>query len=243
MLIHIVFGIHMQTDECGAIRWFLSSMDRKDISRSAAENIIYCFNVEKNSNKWAWTTEVRSVPDNKQISPKLFSIHMMSKPNENGHCMYAHLPKLKKPVPLFVLFRALGVISDKRICEYILLNCDFERMDGEKGKMEMMRNMLYMLKASIIESNSIKTQEEAFDYIMKQVMYNPYNQVSQADGQKKKREYTETAIHDDFLPHCETKQQKLYFIGYMIYKLFKTKMGILKESDRDSHINKRIDTT
>ena len=73
-------------------------------------------------------------------------------------------------------------------------------------------------------------------------MYNPYNQVSQAEGQRKKREYTESAIHDDFLPHCETKQQKLYFIGYMVFKLFKTKMGIIKESDRDSHVNKRIDT-
>ena len=236
-----------KTDECtfDTGGYFIINGSEKTVlsQERAAENIIYCFNVEKNSNKWAWTTEVRSVPDNKQISPKLFSIHMMSKSNENGHCMYAQLPKLKKPIPLLILFRALGVISDKRICEYVLLNCDFERADGEKGKIEMLHNMLYMLKASIIESNSIKTQEEAFDYIMKQVMYNPYNQVSQAEGQRKKREYTESAIHDDFLPHCETKQQKLYFIGYMVYKLFKTKMGIIKESDRDSHINKRIDTT
>ena len=236
-----------KTDECAFDTggYFIINGSEKTVlsQERAAENIIYCFNVEKNSNKWAWTTEVRSVPDNKQISPKLFSIHMMSKSNENGHCMYAQLPKLKKPIPLFILFRALGVISDKRICEYILLNCDFERADGEKGKIEMLRNMLYMLKASIIESNFIKTEEEAFDYIMKQVMYNPYNQVSQAEGQRKKREYTESAIHDDFLPHCETKQQKLYFIGYMVFKLFKTKMGIIKESDRDSHINKRIDTT
>ena len=235
-----------KTDECDFDTggYFIINGSEKTVlsQERAAENIIYCFNVEKNSNKWAWTTEVRSVPDNKQISPKLFSIHMMSKANENGHCMYAQLPKLKKPIPLFILFRALGIISDRRICEYILLNCDFERMDREKGKTEMLRNMLYMLKASIIESNSIKTQEEAFDYIMKQVMYNPYNQVSQAEGQRKKREYTENAIHDDFLPHCETKQQKLYFIGYMVFKLFKTKMGIIKESDRDSHINKRIDT-
>lgn len=236
-----------KTDECAFDTggYFIINGSEKTVlsQERAAENIIYCFNVEKNSNKWAWTTEVRSVPDNKQISPKLFSINMMSKSNENGHCMYAQLPKLKKPIPLFILFRALGVISDKHICEYVLLNCDFERMDGEKGKTEMLRNMLYMLKASIIESNSIKTQEEAFEYIMKQVMYNPYNQVSQAEGQKRKREYTESAINDDFLPHCETKQQKLYFIGYMVFKLFKTKLGIIKESDRDSHINKRIDTT
>ena len=240
------------TDECkfDTGGYFIINGSEKTVlsQERAAENIVYCFDVKKNSNKWCWISEVRSVPDNKQISPKLFSVMMMSKANENGRCIYAQLPKLKKPIPLFVLFRALGVISDKSICEYILLNCDIQRLENEdtelsKQTRDMGRNMLYMLKASIIESNTIHTQEEAFDYIMKQVMYNPYNQVSQAEGLKKKREYTKGAIHDDFLPHCQTKEQKLYFLGYMVSKMFKTKMGILKESDRDSHINKRIDTT
>lgn len=240
------------SDECAFDTggYFIINGSEKTVlsQERAAENIVYCFDVKKNSNKWSWTSEVRSVPDNKQISPKLFSVVMMSKPNENGRCIYAQLPKLKKPVPLFILFRALGVISDKKICEYILLNCEFQRTDDEgsepvKETREMVKAMLYMLKASIIESNTINTQEDAFEHIMKQVMYNPYNQISQAEGMKRKREYTKSAIYDDFLPHCETKQQKLYFLGYMVYKMFKTKMGILKESDRDSHINKRIDTT
>ena len=94
-----------KTDECAFDTggYFIINGSEKTVlsQERAAENIIYCFNVEKNSNKWAWTTEVRSVPDNKQISPKLFSIHMMSKSNENGHCMYAQLPKLKKPISAF----------------------------------------------------------------------------------------------------------------------------------------------
>ena len=98
-------------------------------------------------------------------------------------------------------------------------------MDGEKGKTDMLRNMLYMLKASIIESNSIKTQEEAFDYIMKQVMYNSYNQVSQAEGLKRKREYTQNAINDDFLPHCETKTAKTVFHWIYGVQAFQDKDG------------------
>ena len=34
----------------------------------AAENLVQCFNVEKNNNKWAWCAEIKSVPDFKCIS-------------------------------------------------------------------------------------------------------------------------------------------------------------------------------
>ena len=235
------------TDECAFDTggYFIINGSEKTVlsQERAAENIVYCFNVDKNSNKWSWTSEIRSVPDNKQISPKLFSVHMMSRSNENGHCIYAQLSKLKKPIPLFVLFRALGVISDKKICEYILLNCDYDRNIENEGSNQLMKTMLYMLKASIVESNEVKTQDDAFSYIMKHIIYNPYNQVSQSEGERKKREYTNSAIHDEFLPHCETKEQKICFLGYMVNKMLKTKIGILKETDRDSHVNKRIDTT
>jgi len=205
----------------------------------AAENIIYCFNVKKNSTKWSWVVEVRSVPDFKQISPKLISIHMASKSNEHGHCLYIQLAKLKQPIPLFVLFRALGIISDKDICRYIILDCD----KNKNGKMnEIDKNMLYMLKASIIESNTILTQEDAFNYIMKHVLFSPYN-MTESEGTKRKIEYTNTALFDDLFPHCKTKIEKIFYLGIMVNKLLKTKLGLLKESDRDSYVNKRIDTT
>ena len=209
----------------------------------AAENIVYCFNVTKNTNKWTWISEIRSVPDNKQISPKLFSVKMLGRPNENGHCIYVQLSKLKKPVPLFVLFRALGVLSDKSICQHIILaNSDTTETGDGKSSKDLVKKMYEMLKACIVECNQINTQEDAILYLMKFVMYNPYNQISPSEGQKRKREYTESAIHDEFLPHCGTRKQKIYFLGYMVNKMLKTKMGILKESDRDSHVNKRIDT-
>ena len=47
-----------------------------------------------------------------------------NKTNGFGHTIYVQLPRTKQPVPLFILFRALGIISDEEICSYIMLDCD-----------------------------------------------------------------------------------------------------------------------
>ena len=41
--------------------------------------------------------------------------------NGFGHNIYIQIPRIKQPIPLFILFRALGVIEDKTICEKIYL--------------------------------------------------------------------------------------------------------------------------
>jgi DNA-directed RNA polymerase II subunit RPB2 len=192
----------------------------------AAENQIYTFNTKKNT-KWSWISEIRSVPDFKQISPKLISIMISSKDTENGCPLYIQLPKLNHPVPLFTLFKALGVISDKQICKYITLDI--------KDK-----QILSMLKASIVDSTSILTKDEAFNYIMNNVHYTSYN--NNESNQKHKYNYTMEIITTELFPHCKTSKEKLYFLGFMTNKLLKTYIGLLPVSDRDSYVNKRIDT-
>ena len=34
------------------------------------------------------------------------------------------IPRLKQPIPLFIIFRALGIISDKEICKKIVLDIE-----------------------------------------------------------------------------------------------------------------------
>ena len=194
----------------------------------AAENQIYCFNMKKNT-KWSWLAEIRSVPDFKQISPKVITMMISAKATENGHSIYIDLPKVKQPIPLFTLFKALGVISDRKICEYILLN-----INDNEGK------FLKALKGSIVDSNSIYTQKEAFDFIMNHVQFTSYK--STTSNNDKKIAYTKEILTTELFPHCRTETEKLYMIGHMTLKLIKTSMGIISESDRDSYENKRIDT-
>ena len=140
--------------------------------------------------------------------------------------------RIKQPIPLFILFRALGVITDEEICEKILLDISAKKL----------KKMLYALKASIVESNTCITQEEAIKYMTTHVMFTPIN-MDKESGAKKKKEFTLEVLTNDLFPHCHTDKQKIYFLGYMTNKLLKCSFGWIETNDRDSYVNKRIDLT
>ena len=198
----------------------------------AAENRVYCFNVSKNNTKYNWIAEIKSVPDFKCISPKQINLMIASKNNGFGQPISVQIPRVKQPIPLFIVFRALGVISDKEACEYVLLNIDSERHQV----------MLGNLQASIIEANKHMTTEEAIRYITSYVIYTPIN-MDRETGIKKKHEFTMDVLQNDLFPHCQTTKQKIYFLGYMTNKLMQANFEWIKADDRDSYINKRVDLT
>ena len=198
----------------------------------AAENRVYCFNVSKNNNKWSWSAEIKSVPDSKCISPKQISMMISSKNTGFGNVIHIQIPRLKQPVPLFILFRALGVLSDKDICEKIILN-----MEEKKYK-----KLKYGLQGSIVEANTTLSQEDAITYLMSQVMFTPIN-MDKETGLKKKRDFTTAVLNNDLLPHCHDMTQKIYFLGYMTNKLLRCSFEWIQPDDRDSYLNKRIDLT
>ena len=198
----------------------------------AAENRVYCFNTSKNNSKWSWTAEIKSVPDFKCISPKQINVMIANKNNGFGCPIYVQIPRIKQPIALFVVFRALGVTSDKDICEYILLDIHDE----------ITKQMLESLQASIIDANSILTQEDAIKVIISNVMYTPMN-MDKETGAAKKRVFANEILHNDLFPHCQTQKQKIYFLGYMVNRLLKCSLDIAKQDDRDSYLNKRIDLT
>ena len=196
----------------------------------AAENNVMCFCVKKNNNKWSWLAEIKSVPDDKCISPKQINVMIATRNNGSGHAIYISIPRIKNPIPIFIVFRALGIISDKDICRYIMLNIN----DKEK------KRMLFSLKASIMEAEKYNNQEVSLQYIINQAMFTPINMTPE-EGIAKKKEFTENVLSNDLFPHCSEKIQKIYFLGFMINKLLRTSFGWRKTDDRDSYKNKRID--
>ncbi len=198
----------------------------------AAENRVYCFNISKNNTKYNWSAEIKSVPDFKCISPKQINMMISSKNNGFGQPICIQIPRVKQPIPLFIVFRALGVISDKEICEYILLDLDVPKY----------KIMLDNLQASIIEANKHLTKDECIRYITSYVIYTPIN-MDKDTGIKKKHEFALDVLQNDLFPHCHTIQQKIYFLGYMANKLMKANFEWIKADDRDSYVNKRVDLT
>lgn len=198
----------------------------------AAENQIYCYNLTKTSTKWSWSAEIKCIPDWKCISPKQLTLTLTDKTNSFGNSIYLHIPRLKNPIPLFIIFRAFKIITDKEICNKILL-CDNKKHN---------KKILYNLKGSIIDANNYITYESAIKYIVSNVIYTPLN-IDKETGIKRKYNFALEVLNNDIFPNCKTEIEKIHMLGYMANRLLQTSFGWLEESDRDSYINKRIDLT
>jgi DNA-directed RNA polymerase II subunit RPB2 len=198
----------------------------------AAENRVYCYNVSKNNTKYNWIAEMKSVPDFKCISPKQINVMVSSKNNGFGYAVYVQIPRIKQDIPLFIVFRAIGVITDKEICEKILLDLNVPEYK------EICNN----LQASIIEANGYLTQEECIKYITSYAMFTPIN-MDRETGAKKKMDFTMDVLNNDLFPHCHNNHQKIYFLGYMTFRILLANFNMAKPDDRDSYLNKRVDLT
>lgn len=217
--------------DCGG--YFIIKGSEKTVigQERAAENRVYCFD-GKSSTKWNWFAEIKSIPDFKCISPKQIEMMISAKNNGFGHGIFVTIPRVKNPIELFTLFRALGVSNDKEICEFILSD-----LTSETNK-----EMLNFLQASVIDANKYISKEAALKHITASVAYTPIN-MDKEKGIKKKHDFTIDVLNNDLFPHCKTQTQKLYLLGYMARKLIMVSFGWLPTDDRDSYINKRIELT
>jgi DNA-directed RNA polymerase II subunit RPB2 len=236
---------HNVTGECphDAGGYFIINGSEKTVlgQERAAENRVVCYNVAKNNNKWLWVAEIKSIPDSKCISPKQINMMVVAKQNGFGHPLVIQIPRMKQPVPLFIVFRALGVLSDREICEYIVYEINAST-GVASGNDDYKTKMLESLQASIIDANHIMTQEDAVRYFISQVIFTPIN-MDKETGAIKKREFALEVLNNDLFPHCNTTKQRIFFLGYMAHKLLRAFFEMSKQDDRDSYLNKRVDLT
>jgi DNA-directed RNA polymerase beta subunit len=123
-----------------------------------SENRPFVFRNNRNPTKEVEVIEVKSIgPDNDQV-PKNNAVKIMYHPkNPQIHLLRAAIPRIKTDIPLFILFRALGVTADLDICELILGPQD----DGAE------KDDLFdaIISESITESQDVQTQEQALAWI------------------------------------------------------------------------------
>ena len=193
---------------------------------SLANNIVY---VEKKKDKnYVYQAVIKSVSEDVTKSKRNLFVRLI-KPNNkftNGQIL-VEIPNIRKPIPLFILMRALGVISDKDIIKFCLLDLN---------KYEM---MMEMLRPSVHDVGFIYTQYTAFEYIKSFI---------QIKKEQHEEDYTirlMNIISNDFLPHLGERnfKTKAFFIGYMVKKLLFVAMNIKKETNRDNYICKRFEVS
>jgi DNA-directed RNA polymerase II subunit RPB2 len=222
-----------KSEECKYDRggYFIINGNEKVIisQEKIANNLIQVFKNPKNTTKYNYICEIRSLKESIFGIPKTVSFKFTNKDDIYDNVIKVGLPHMKSDIPIFVLFRAMGCLTDKEIIYYIIDN------DGS----DIEKDMLKILKPSIEDAIDIRTEEEALLYITKYINNN-YNYVQNED---KKIEYIKKCILNEYLNHLGTDpHKKIYFTGLMINKLLKCRMGLLPCDDRDSYLSKRVDT-
>jgi DNA-directed RNA polymerase beta subunit/intein/homing endonuclease len=149
-------------------------------------------------------------------------------------------PSLKNPIPLFVLLKALGVSTDKKLFEYIAWD-----MDDEFGKFitEILKSSFERFK-KVCRNHCINTdaEPEKFQEIIINYLKfkNPNKEVRLSHDDK--MACVRKLLDDDVLPHLgKDYSKKAKFLGYMTRKLILVQNGHMPYDDRDAYENKRVD--
>jgi DNA-directed RNA polymerase II subunit RPB2 len=190
-------------------------------------NQVYVFSKPAPS-PYSYLAEIRSAQDKGSRLASSVQIKMLSRSNErgiSGQYIRVTLPYIKQDIPIFIVFRALGIVSDRDILEHICY--DFN--DSQ---------MLELLKPCIEEAFVIQEQNVALDYIGKRG-------ATVGATQEKRIKYAKEILQKEFLPHvgtgdfCETR--KAFFFGYMVHRLLLAALERRDLDDRDHYGKKRID--
>ena len=189
-----------------------------------SENRPFVFRNNRSSPKEMEVIDIKCIgPDNDQV-PKSNSIKIVYHPkNPLIHILRAAIPRIKADIPLFILFRALGVTADRQIVNLIL---------GEEG--DHVFNAI--IEESIMEAADIRTQEQALTWLSQ------YINVWSIKNQRQL--YIQDVLGDELFPHVggvDKAYEKACYLGHMTRKLLWVAWQRIPTDDRDAYPNKRVD--
>ena len=187
--------------------------------------------------KYLYTSEIRSVSENPSKPRRTLRIGIQSPTSQTSFKnIVVEIPNVRKPIPLFILFRALGIISDKEIIQMCLLDLN---------KYEF---MLESFRPSVYDGATVQNQMTALSFISTftkgggGASAGPPPAATELRGRSV--DTVLNILHDYFLPHIgETNfKSKAHFLGYMTMKLLCVYHGIEKPTDRDNYKYKRVES-
>jgi len=189
-----------------------------------SENRPFIFRNNRNATKDVEVVEIKSIgPTNEQV-PKSNTVRIVYHPkNPSILLLRSTLPRIKAEIPLFILFRALGVEKDKDIMELIL---------GPNGDIKYDA----IFDESMQESMAVRTQAEAIAWISQHM--NSWSIKNQRPV------VLQDILADELFPHVggiEKNYEKACLLAHMTRKVLHVSHGILPSDDRDGYSNKRVD--
>jgi len=168
--------------------------------------------------KYIITAKIHSVSEDPSKPVRNTFVRMLAPSSKfTNKQLLVDIANVRKPVPLFILMRALGITSDKDIIEMCLL-------DLEKNK-----DLIDLFIPSIHDAGQVFTQQTALEYI--------------ASFTKRQTVVGVMEILMNYLlPHIGELNflDKAYYVGFMVHKLLRVYSNKELETDRDSFKYKRI---
>jgi DNA-directed RNA polymerase II subunit RPB2 len=189
-----------------------------------ADNTLY---IRENSKDdvYSHSAEIRSVSEDTSKPIRTASVKIVAPgATYSNNQIVVSVPNVKKPVPLFILMRALGLSSDKEIIETCLLhNLD----DTEKNNQNPYIDLFI---PSVHDANKFFTQQNALEFIAELTKRGTISGVMEI-------------LSDYFLPHVGELNflDKAYFVGYMVNRLLRVYTKEEKPTDRDNFRFKRVE--
>ena len=182
-----------------------------------ADNMLY---IRDNYNElYSHGADIRTVSEDSSKPERTLSVRILAPTGQySNNQIVVNIPNVRKPIPLFIVFRALGVISDKEIIEYCLLD------------LEQNSAMVDLFIPSIHDAGKIFTQETALEYIKTFTKGHTVNHVLDI-------------LMNYFMPNVGELnfQQKAYSLGYIVYNLLLVFTKMEAPTDRDSFKFKRVE--
>ena len=183
-----------------------------------ADNMLYIRRY-KDDEIYSYSAEIRSVSEDTSKPIRTTSVKIVApSASFTNNQIVVSVPNVKKPVPLFILIRALGIISDKDIIKCCLL-------DLEKNK-----DYIDLFIPSVHDANKFFNQQTALEFIAELTKSGTVSGVLEI-------------LADYFLPHIGELNflDKAYFVGYMVFRLLKVYTKEEKPTDRDNFRFKRVE--
>jgi len=120
-----------------------------------ANNLVFCF--KKTLGKFAYIAEVGSQVEKGNKPPSTLYMKLWNRENNSkfGQSVCVTLPYVRKEIPIVIVFRAMGIESDREILEHIVYNLkDIQMMEALRPSLD---------EAS--QGKDLNTKEAALDYI------------------------------------------------------------------------------
>ena len=183
-----------------------------------ADNMLY-IRENKSDNIYSHSAEIRSVSEDASKPIRTTAVKIVApSPRYSNNQIVVSIPNVRKQIPLFILMRALGVISDKDIIKTCLL--DIEKNEG----------YVNLFIPSVHDASKIFNQDSALRFIATFTKRSTVSSVIEI-------------LSDYFLPHIGEVNflDKAYFVGYMVNSLLKVYTKEKKPTDRDNFRFKRVE--